>query len=836
MTNAEIKKDPESGKGRSSVKESRDATRREIETMRRVTKVMGKFLRSQLRTTIREGESWLVTTLRTLREEPPTPLKRCDIKFENTDRAAMENSALLRTHGDDFQRLTEHQRDTILYPGSEFRSIETLHKIWRMHRDWLTIKESINEGCTYPCKEQPSEEERLQDIETFITRGNHPSALSGENLEAVKKNYNKEVNKGWMIPIKIESLRGLKHARVTPIGVHPQWSIDEAGNRKLKRRIAHDCSFKPPSGHSINNDIDADLLDECIYGQCIRRVLHGIHAMRLRHKTSRVLMSKVDLDAAYRRLHVHPRWAVTSCSIVDQIAYILTRVPFGVSAGPSRFSIVSEAFFDLIYDLLLDETWVPETMKVDGWDHLATTPKSDNEPLGTASDLIVEIPENDYICDGYIDDGILLGVETQDSAQRLTHAGPVVADAIFRPTQEEFDLGRAEVLSAEKLEAELRPDVIKKILGWVIHSSKFRIYLPTDKCLDWTKDINALLSKGTVRTKELESTIGRLNHAGHILPLGRYFLNRLRFRLRKCKEWGAQKLATWDREDLTLWTRLLKKAAQEGVSINQVTFTVPSHTGTTDACEHGLGGYLDDGRAWRWQLPQTLHGVFTINLLEFIAAVVNIWMVVRDGLPDKKILCYTDSSSALGWLYHSTFNPVTQPLHDQVARHLAGILLETDCTLYSQHVPGKQNVIADSLSRDHHVPDDILTQSLSRLLPEQIPSNFRMVELPTEITSWICSLRACLTAPTVSPQVRNRSKLGALLDGVDSWQEWESIMNSLMDGPSSPRYASCVHLQPAFDEISTGRERKNSWEEARLVPPSRTFVRPFGRTFGVTPL
>ena len=86
------------------------------------------------------------------------------------------------------------------------------------------------------------------------------------------------------------------------------------------------------------------------------------------------------------------------------------------------------------------------------------------------------------------------------------------------------------------------------------------------------------------------------------------------------------------------------------MSINHVTFTVPSYIGTTDTCEHGLGGYLEDGRAWRWELPRTLHGVFTINLLEFIAAVVNVWMVVCDGLPDKKIMCYTDSSSALGWL------------------------------------------------------------------------------------------------------------------------------------------------------------------------------------------
>ena len=82
------------------------------------------------------------------------------------------------------------------------------------------MKESIREGCLYPCKELPSEQKRVNDLETLIEQGNHPSALTGENLEAVKKNYQKEVTKGWMIPITIDSLRALKHARVTPIGVN----------------------------------------------------------------------------------------------------------------------------------------------------------------------------------------------------------------------------------------------------------------------------------------------------------------------------------------------------------------------------------------------------------------------------------------------------------------------------------------------------------------------------------------------------------------------------------------------------------------------------------------
>ena len=112
----------------------------------------------------------------------------------------------------------------------------------------------------------------------------------------------------------------------------------------------------------------------------------------------------------------------------------------------------------------------------------------------------------------------------------------------------------------------------------------------------------------------MESTIGRLNHAGHILPLARYFLPRLRYRLQMCKKWGKQQLAKWDIEDLHLWLEMLKHASQEGVSINNVTLTIPTHVGTTDACETGMGGYMDDGTAWRYRLPPDLHRIFTIKV------------------------------------------------------------------------------------------------------------------------------------------------------------------------------------------------------------------------------
>ena len=155
--------------------------------------------------------------------------------------------------------------------------------------------------------------------------------------------------------------------------------------------------------------------------------------------------------------------------------------------------------------------------------------------------------------------------------------------------------------------------------------------------------------------------------------MGRYFLNRLRYRKTKCIQWGRQKLADWDIADLKLWMTILESASQNGISLNDVNYTEPTDIGITDACEHGIGGFHAEGVDWRWELPADLQEIFSINLLELVASVVNIWMIFRNKGPDVKILNFTDSSSALGWLFKSCFNPVDFPVHDVVAKKISFI-------------------------------------------------------------------------------------------------------------------------------------------------------------------
>ena len=254
------------------------------------------------------------------------------------------------------------------------------------------------------------------------------------------------------------------------------------------------------------------------------------------------------------------------------------------------------------------------------------------------------------------------------------------------------------------------------MLGWKINTRLFRIYLPTQKAREWTHSIKEMLKSRKVNTKLLESTIGRLNHEGYIIPQSRYFLNRLRHLIKRCKQYGPQPIPNATRADLEFWIDILNYTAQKGIDINNITFTKATEICISDACEHGIGGYNMSGLAWRWELPNHMQGKFSINLLEFLAAAVTIEMTLRASNKPQKILFLTDSTSALGWMYKASFSE-SKPIHDKVARWLALKLMEKESALYSQHFKGKHNTIADSLSLDQHLSNDQLTYIFKILLP-----------------------------------------------------------------------------------------------------------------------
>ena len=660
-----------------------------VKLMEQSAKFLGKCHDDRFNlTNIKSRDSWLIHTIKRVITSTDRIVNPTGYKFVNSISAAKYNSDILERHQYDFSKAMSNEKNTTLDIGSEFRTHDEIQPLFQHHEYWIKIKDIITKGVTYNITPL-TETERSSDLDWMIDRGNHKSAQIAENQPTLIKNYEKEVRYGWMLPVSITCVRKIMGAGVIPLGCAKQFTIDDKGKRTTKRRSTHDASFAPPSGKSINKQMDKDTLTECFYGHCLLRILHGIHVIRLQNPITQVFITKLDLDAAYRRLHVLASMAVKTITIIGKIAYILMRLPFGVTNGPSDFSLISEPLMDLTNDLLRDTTWDTNITHSPVHKHFqeSSTKHTNTTKFGKARKLFVTVPYHPAIADGYIDDIITIMLGTKEWLAKGMHAAPLAVFAMFRPNSPTEPLPRDDPACIRKLKGEGAPDETKTVLGWIIDTRLFRIFLSHDKAKQWRIDLRAILKRERVNAKTMETVIGRLNHAAYLIPQSRYFLNKLRRLLSRCQKYGPQQPNREERADIHLWHHILDIVSSKGVDINNITFTEPTETTFSDACEHGLGGYTNSGLAWRYEIPSEFWGKLTINLLEFLAAAITINLSIDTTDEPQKVLAFTDSSSALDWLHKASFSN-NKPIHDKVARWLGRILIDNDSSLYSQHIKG----------------------------------------------------------------------------------------------------------------------------------------------------
>jgi len=154
-----------------------------------------------------------------------------------------------------------------------------------------------------------------------------------------------------------------------------------------------------------------------------------------------------------------------------------------------------------------------------------------------------------------------------------------------------------------------------------------------------------------------------------------------------------------------------------------------------------MGGYnLTSGVAWRFKLPADCQLRASINSLEFIACIINIWVDIFHGVLDPKscLLSQTDSSSASGLLHKTNFaDKIDEAIQLATASKLATLLLESDSSLYSQLFPGKKTSVSDSFSHDFKIPDSHLSFLLESYFPEQARFGLRILPLQYHQTSFL---------------------------------------------------------------------------------------------------
>jgi hypothetical protein len=184
--------------------------------------------------------------------------------------------------------------------------------------------------------------------------------------------------------------------------------------------------------------------------------------------------------------------------------------------------------------------------------------------------------------------------------------------------------------------------------------------------------------------------------------------------------------------------------ANQGILMNVLTFRKPTLIYRLDTSEFGIRGYnIMSGNAWRFELPVDCRLRTSLNSLEFISCMITIWVDVLSSKIRSTdcLLCQTDSSTASGWLRKSNFTEKPEEtVQLTTAQQLASILIQTKSCLYSQWFPGGDNSVSDSLSRDFHINNNVLSNLLSSHFPKQTPFGLKILQLPKEIDSWLTSL------------------------------------------------------------------------------------------------
>jgi hypothetical protein len=139
-----------------------------------------------------------------------------------------------------------------------------------------------------------------------------------------------------------------------------------------------------------------------------------------------------------------------------------------------------------------------------------------------------------------------------------------------------------------------------------------------------------MIATGRTTKKALESTIGQLGHIGFVIPWVFHFLSHLRTLLSQACNKRAITIDKNYKNDLVLMLKILDKS-KGGIDMNLLGFRSPNRIYYSDSCPAGLGGYSNQGFAWRFRIPDDLLFRTSNNLLEFHAAIITPWIDIIGG-------------------------------------------------------------------------------------------------------------------------------------------------------------------------------------------------------------
>lgn len=382
----------------------------------------------------------------------------------------------------------------------------------------------------------------------------------------------------------------------------------------------------------------------------------------------------------------------------------------------------------------------------------------------------MEIPlEKVGKADVYIDNTVIISLHSILNDPKASAAVPdVVIQFVGHPLLPNEPILREDMLCLWKLLVEDRLEEIKNTLGWDIDVQNFCLKLPTYKFRAWSHSMKTMLKAGVTSFSPLETLLGRLTHMSVIMLNILHFMGRVWQLCISASKWRSVKLSLVHTEDITLLHEFMSKA-HTGIDINLITFWTPTHAYFSDACPSGIGGYNDRGKAWQWSIPHHLRHSASINM-----------------------------TSGAGWLRKSNFadkgdHPYFLHAKLQAACSHVARFIKHNIWKYSQWFPCKDNIIADSLSRNFHLLTAALTSLNHSFLPQQSCQLFITATLPQKIVCWLCAWLQQLPVNRQPHKAHQQSNLQYGQDGKNSYSPL-IFPTTLTYNPFTPQTDVCHPL------------------------------------------
>jgi hypothetical protein len=672
-----------------------------------------------------------IATLHHLRKPPGNPTRL------PMDRSLLYAAALLRFHF--------IYGDFVRWLGGEYTN---RHRNWNSTFATLTKARRRQPPDNYP----PADYPRGKRIFTegvpleghFVTPtaalssrdhyNNHPAVA--DNYDAVEQKFAKEEEKSFHIHLPRFLTYFIVGLMLNPL----QWAW-----QKGKGRICVDCTNGPDGPDTLgsaNTHIpkpSPENADECppvYYMTAFKRFIVNIWRLRITHPQKDILLHADDVDAAFRRILYSPELAIVFAYVFGPFLIVPVGQVFGSRSAPSFFSLASDIRADAatttdlfrsypVHPLAADITLpVPP----DPRDLVPAVPDAWNRPLSNTD-------EQSFNNDSFVDDN---GVSAyHDNIIPALQQSILSAFLLFGWPSDDR---RGSCIAPDKWDPVVNYIVL--FLGYKINSRTLTVTWPYYKRAALLLEIESALeaSNRCITPKLAASILGKIRSVYDVAPWGPYISFSLSEALKTAtrsafsnrRSWwkrGKVRLSAAVKADLRFLCEFLSEPEFSPVWSRYIGLLIPrvaTHQLLSDASYEGIGGWSPDFKLmWRFTREDLLKLGFPlklvtsadgepdmdavglhINPLEFIAAIVNLWLLLRciKTLPPCNtgyvVDLFSDNTSALSWLKvtAATRNPALQPL----ARFASALLVQSSRLLtrvQPLHIPGKENVEADALSR-----------------------------------------------------------------------------------------------------------------------------------------